>query len=192
MSSRILCIRSYRRHRKQKKKKSKNRQGKPMPQFGVSPLSTTTLGANQFPVGECFVPGTANGDLTSLEGTLINTDGNGYASSALRVGLKDGDDVTLGTTTQTKATDGSATSWSVIQLQKGILDKLLNTIAVTQSGTWTVQPGNTANTTAWKVDGSAVTQPVSGTFWQATQPVSGTFWQATQPISGTVNTIPKT
>ncbi len=30
-----------------------------------------------------------------------------------------------------------------------------------QNGTWTVQPGNTANTTAWKVDGSAVTQPVS-------------------------------
>src|SRR6266704_1541525 len=154
MSSRILCIRSYRRHRKQKKKKSKNRQGKPMPtNFGTSPLSTTTLGANQFPVGECFVPGTANGDLTSLEGILINTDANGNKSSALRVGLKDGDDVTLGTTTQTKATDGSATSWSVIQLQKGILDKLLNSVAVT------------------------------GTFWQATQPVSGTFWQATQPIS---------
>ena len=36
------------------------------------------------------------------------------------------------------------------------------------------------------VDGSATTQPVSGTFWQATQPVSGTFWQATQPVSGTV------
>ncbi len=102
-----------------------------MPQFGVSPLSTTTLGANQFPVGECFVPGTANGDLTSLEGILINTDANGYKSPALRVGLKDGDDVTLGTTTQTKATDGSATSWSVIQLQKGILDKLLNSVAVT-------------------------------------------------------------
>ena len=33
--------------------------------------------------------------------------------------------------------------------------------AVTQSGTWTVQPGNTANTTAWKVDGSTVTQPTS-------------------------------
>ena len=36
-------------------------------------------------------------------------------------------------------------------------------VPVSQSGTWTVQPGNTANTTAWKVDGSAVTQPVSGT-----------------------------
>lgn len=53
-------------------------------------------------------------------------------------------------------------------------------LAVTESGTWTVQPGNTANTTPWlatinqggnsatvtasnalKVDGSAVTQPVS-------------------------------
>lgn len=56
------------------------------------------------------------------------------------------------------------------------------TWAATQSGTWTVQPGNTANTTPWlatinqggnsatvsaagalKVDGSAATQPVSGT-----------------------------
>lgn len=56
------------------------------------------------------------------------------------------------------------------------------TVAATQSGTWTVQPGNTANTTPWlatitqggnaatvsaggalKVDGSAATQPVSGT-----------------------------
>jgi hypothetical protein len=44
---------------------------------------------------------------------------------------------------------------------------------------------------AQTVDGSAVTQPVSGTFWQSTQPVSiaasvavtGTFWQATQPVS---------
>jgi hypothetical protein len=43
-------------------------------------------------------------------------------------------------------------------------------------------------TNALKVDGSAVTQPVSGTFWQATQPVSGTFWQATQPVSIATNT----
>lgn len=46
------------------------------------------------------------------------------------------------------------------------------TVTANQGGTWTVQPGNTANTTAWKVDGSAVTQPVSGTFFQATQPIS--------------------
>lgn len=64
------------------------------------------------------------------------------------------------------------------------------TVAATQSGTWTVQPGNTANTTAWKVDGSAVTQPVSGTFFQATQPVSGTFFQATQPVSASSLPLP--
>jgi hypothetical protein len=50
--------------------------------------------------------------------------------------------------------------------------------------------GMTGTANGLKVDGSAVTQPVSGTFWQATQPVSGTFWQATQPVSiaATVNT----
>lgn len=43
--------------------------------------------------------------------------------------------------------------------------RVLHTLGIVaaQTGTWTVQPGNTANTTAWKVDGSAVTQPVSGT-----------------------------
>jgi hypothetical protein len=46
---------------------------------------------------------------------------------------------------------------------------------------------------ALKVDGSAVTQPVSGTFWQATQPISGTVaatqsgtWNITN-ISGTIS-----
>lgn len=36
-----------------------------------------------------------------------------------------------------------------------------SSIAATQSGTWTVQPGNTANTTAWKVDASSVAVPVT-------------------------------
>lgn len=66
--------------------------------------------------------------------------------------------------------------------------------AATQSGTWTVQPGNTANTTAWKVDGSAVTQPVSvasipshavtnaGTF-----AVQATLTAETTKVIGTVN-----
>lgn len=43
-------------------------------------------------------------------------------------------------------------------------------VLATQSGTWTVQPGNTANTTAWKVDGSAVTQPISGAVSQTGGP----------------------
>jgi hypothetical protein len=46
-------------------------------------------------------------------------------------------------------------------LVPGVNAFITNTPPVSQSGTWTVQPGNTPNTTAWKVDGSAVTQPVS-------------------------------
>jgi hypothetical protein len=37
------------------------------------------------------------------------------------------------------------------------------TLAATQSGTWTVQPGNTANSTAWLVTGAGGTFPVTGT-----------------------------
>jgi len=40
-----------------------------------------------------------------------------------------------------------------------------SSFASTQSGTWTVQPGNTANTTAWLVTGTGGTFPVTGTFW---------------------------
>ncbi len=69
---------------------------------------------------------------------------------------------------------------------------------VGQSGTWTVQPGNTANTTAWKVDGSAVTQPISGTVaatqsgsWTVTVTSSDPCLTNTKtilPISLTTNT----
>jgi hypothetical protein len=55
-------------------------------------------------------------------------------------------------------------------------------IPASQSGTWTVQPGNTANTTAWKVDGSGVTQPVSA----ASLPLpTGAATAAKQPALGT-------
>lgn len=57
------------------------------------------------------------------------------------------------------------------------------TVAVGTGAPLQVSIANTGvNATAIKVDGSGVTQPVSGTFWQTTQPVSGTV-AATQ--SGT-------
>ncbi len=57
-------------------------------------------------------------------------------------------------------------------------------IPASQSGTWTVQPGNTANTTAWKVDGSAVTQPVSSATLAtaAKQPALGTAGTASADV----------
>jgi hypothetical protein len=54
------------------------------------------------------------------------------------------------------------------------------TVAATQSGTWTVQPGNTANTTAWLVTGTGGTFP-------ATQ--SGTWTVRTVPLNSCGTTV---
>jgi hypothetical protein len=103
------------------------------------------------------------------------------------VTIADGADVAQGTTT-----DPSSAS-TVIGLLKAVKAAVTGTLATSRtwtlsSGTDSVNVGNfpasqtvsgtvtanqgTAGATAWKVDGSAVTQPVSGTFWQTTQPVS--------------------
>jgi len=51
----------------------------------------------------------------------------------------------------------NGTTWDQLQVDgsKNLKTVFSNTsIAATQSGTWTVQPGNTANTTAWLVTGT--------------------------------------
>lgn len=64
-------------------------------------------------------------------------------------------------------------TWNVSAAQSGSWNvSITGSVAATQSGTWTVHPGNTANTTPWLVTGAGQTFPVTGTFWQATQPVS--------------------
>ena len=81
------------------------------------------------------------------------------------VTIANGADVAEGNTADAAwSGSGSGTVVAVLKKVVGLLSGSLSvTGAVTanQGGTWTVQPGNTANTTAWKVDGSAVTQPVS-------------------------------
>ncbi len=88
-------------------------------------------------------------------------------------------------------------------------------VSATQSGTWTVQPGNTANTSPWlfsmsqggntaavsgqgalKIDGSAVTQPVSGTVTAVEETACGTTFfdsgMVSLPTSSTVVTATAT
>lgn len=57
----------------------------------------------------------------------------------------------------------------------GVTQPVSGTVAATQSGTWTVLPGNTANTTAWLVTGTGGTFPAtqSGTWSTRTQDGSG-------------------
>lgn len=60
------------------------------------------------------------------------------------------------------------------------------TVAATQSGTWTVQPGNTANTTAWKVDASSVAVPITDNSGSLTVDNGGTFSvQTSAQVPGT-------
>ena len=128
-----------------------------------------------------------------MTGHAVGASAGGVASS---VSIADGDAVTIGAKADPKSTATDTTAISVVSILKQISASVQappavsGTVAATQSGTWTVQPGNTANTTAWKVDNSAVTQPVSGTFWQATQPVSSTTLAtaAKQPALGTAGT----
>lgn len=106
---------------------------------------------------------TGNTSLGSIDGkiTAVNTGAVVVSSSALPALAATSTKQSDGTQ-KSQVVDGSG---NVIGATSNALDINIKsgnptTIAATQSGTWTVQPGNTANTTAWKVDGSAVNQPV--------------------------------
>jgi hypothetical protein len=110
--------------------------------------------------------------LTTLIGSTIAVSGT-FWQATQPVSQADGVNVTFGAKADAKSTATDTTAITAMSVWKQISASVqaiatsiagtltVATHAVTQSGTWTVQPGNTANTTAWKVDGSAVTQPVS-------------------------------
>ena len=135
---------------------------------------------------------------TAVESGLTNNDM--YPLSLTTAGLLrvDGSNVTQPVSGTVTANAGTG-NFTVVQGTAANLNATVTgTVAATQSGTWTVQPGNTANTTPWlatinqggnsatvtvgnalKVDGSAVTQPVSGT-------VTANAGTGTFTVSGTV------
>lgn len=197
--------------------------------FAVTPTSTTTLPANTFPVSAVFVPGTASGNLTALQGGPASTDGNSYTSAPMAIYVADGSDVTLGTTTDLSSANTLIGLTKAIKANTASVVIGSGTVTANQGGAWTVtaNAGNNLNTSALALDTSingvlvaqgsttsgekgplvqgavttgsptyttAQTSPLSLTTAGAlrvdasatTQPVSGTFWQATQPVSGTV------
>jgi len=108
-------------------------------------------------------------------------------------------------------TPGSGNTIAADEVTDGILGSVKVQYVKLMDGTIDGTNKGVINVNGLKVDGSSVTQPISGaisvsnfpasqpvtgTFFQATQPVSlasapttpvtGTFFQATQPISGTV------
>lgn len=73
--------------------------------------------------------------------------------STLAVSVADGSNVTLGSKADAKNTATDTTAISIVSILKQISASVQAppTQAASQSGTWTVQPGNTANTTPWLV-----------------------------------------
>ena len=72
-----------------------------MTDYGPSDTSTTTLGDNQFPISEAYVP---NIGLRAVEGGPVTTDANGKQSAPMGVYAKDGGDVAQGLTTDPAVT----------------------------------------------------------------------------------------
>jgi hypothetical protein len=86
--------------------------------------------------------------------------------------MSQGGNAAIVTAAGAQKVDGSAVTQPVSGTFWQATQPVSGTVTANQGGTWTMQPGNTANTTAWLVTGSGGTFPVTGTFWQATQPVS--------------------
>lgn len=102
-------------------------------------------------------PGTTNAvSATNFPATVsVNTGATGASSPRVTVAV---DSATVAGSATLPAGANIVGKVGIDQTTPGTT----NLVSAAQSGTWTVQPGNTANTTAWKVDGSAVTQPVGG------------------------------
>lgn len=92
--------------------------------------------------------GGAKGSTTAAD---VTSTASGANHQALDVAQYDASGNQLGLSGTPVRTDPTGTTTQPVS----------GTVTANQGGTWTVQPGNTANTTAWKVDGSAVTQPIS-------------------------------
>jgi hypothetical protein len=153
--------------------------------FGTTPLSTTTIGTNQFPATAVYVPGTAGGNFTAMQGgPASSADSNGNVSAPVAMYVADGNDVTQGTSTdaanansvigqlkQIKANTASVTIGGLPSLPAGTNtignvgivagSALIGSVELADSG-----GANKASISAGgalKVDNSAVVQPVSGT-----------------------------
>lgn len=107
-------------------------------------------------------PGTGGSDVATM------TDGSGYHHQKVVIGLDSGTDPVAVDNSNPVPVSDAGGSITIDDGSGSITVDNAGTFAVqaAQSGTWTVQPGNTANTTAWLVTGTGGTFPAtqSGTW----------------------------
>lgn len=123
--------------------------------FGTTPLSTTVLGANQFPVSGVYPPNTAGGNIIALQGgPASSADSNGNISAPVATYNYDGNDQTLGATTDLSSAN------TLIGLTKAIK---ANTASPIISGTVTANQGGSWTVTANAGSGSFTVAQATGT-----------------------------
>jgi hypothetical protein len=157
----------------------------------TNPLSLTPVGALRVDGSAVTQPISGNVGITgtaTISGTVTANQGGTWTVAATQSGAWNITNITgtisLPTGAATSANQPTAAgAASTTSGQTGNL--AMGAVTTGAPGYTTGQTNNLSLTTVGnlRVDGSSVTQPVSGTFWQATQPVSGTFFQATQPVS---------
>jgi hypothetical protein len=84
-----------------------------------------------------------------VDGSAVTQPVSGTVTANLAAGANNIGDVDVLTVPAPLSTTGNGTAATALRVT--VASDSTGTIAATQSGTWTVQPGNTANTTAWLV-----------------------------------------
>lgn len=111
----------------------------------------TELGQKTEPANNQNITGTVTSNIGTTNGLHLDATFTGRFPS----GFASADNIAGQTATfmhgGLMAWDSGGSNWDRVLLTSGAIHVNVQnaTLAVTQSGTWTVQPGNTANTTAW-------------------------------------------
>lgn len=158
--------------------------------FGSNPTTGTqgSLPANQFPLSSVAVPGTANGDLTALEGGPASTDSNGNKTAPVSMYIKDGGDTAQGATTDTAVTSDangtiSAKLRGLVKIFADIWDSTNHRIHVDGSGV--TQPISVAQTVTVAYGGTTATGVPSNSGVTVVKASAGRLASAIVTTSGT-------
>ena len=131
--------------------------------FGTTPLSTTSLGTNQFPVSAVYIQGTSGGNLTALQGgPASSADASGNVSAPAAIYVADGNDVAQGTTTD--AANANTVIGQLKQIKSNTASVVIGsgTVTANQGGSWTVSGSGNFNDASVGATGSAV--PASASY----------------------------
>ncbi len=144
----------------------------------ATPLPVTAVNGGTF-----AVQSTQSGvwNVTNVSGTISLPTGASTAAKQPALG-------TAGTASADVITVQGIASMTALKVDgSAVTQPVSGTVTATQGGTWTIQPGNTANTTAWLVTGTGGTFPITDSGGSITVDNGGTFAVQATVAAGATN-----